>query len=162
MKIMAFCEPLSVKLLAGLALPAALLVSSMSFADVVISDSWARESIPGTSSSALFASVKNTGKKDVTLVSVAVQGADKTELHASQDDGGMMRMRRLEQVVIPAGQTVELAPGGYHVMLFRLAAPLRAGQTVATEFRFASGEKVAATADVRSARGADHHHHHQH
>lgn len=147
------------RLLAGLSLPVLLLLSSVSAGDIVVTESWARESIPGTSSSALFASIQNTGSKDVTLVSVVVQGADKTELHATQDDAGMMRMRRLEQVVIPAGQTVSFEPGGYHVMLFRLAAPLRAGQTVAAEFRFANGEKAAASAVVRSARGADHHHH---
>lgn len=149
----------SARYCAGGSLLISLLMSALCYSEVEVSESWVRESIPGTSSSALFATLKNTGNKDAVLVSVAVQGADKTELHTTQDEDGMMRMRRLEQVVIPAGQTVQLAPGSYHVMLFRLASPLHADQKVAAEFRFSSGEKVATTAEVRSARDAEHHHH---
>ena len=69
------------------------------------------------------------------------------------DDGatGMMEMRPVDRVEIPAGETVALEPGGYHIMLLELAAPLEAGTTVEVTLTFEeSGEQVV-TADVRDA-----------
>ena len=128
-------------------------------AQVLVTDAWVRESIPGTSSSALFATLTNEGKKDRKLVRVEVQGADKTELHTSQQVDGMMRMRRLESIALPAGQSQSLAPGGDHVMLFRLAEPLRAGAKLNATFYFDNDEKVQVSANVKAGGGGHHHHH---
>jgi periplasmic copper chaperone A len=126
----------------------ALLAPSLAAAEIVVSEVWARETVPGTSSSALFATLANTTRKPTQLVAVQVAGVGKAELHTHTQDGGMMRMRRVQNVAIGSRATVMLAPGGYHVMLFQLDNPLRAGSTLPVTFTFSNGDKVAAVAQV--------------
>jgi hypothetical protein len=85
-------------------------------------------------------------------------GADDAMDDPAGDDGadddmsggtGMMEMRPVDRVEVPAGETVTLEPGGYHIMLLELAAPLEAGTTLEVTLTFEeSGEQVV-TADVR-------------
>jgi copper(I)-binding protein len=65
--------------------------------------------------------------------------------------GGMMTMRPVERIDVPAGETVALEPGGYHVMLLDLAAPLEVGATVEVTLTFESAGTQVVTADVRDA-----------
>lgn len=133
---------------------------AQAMADIQVSEAWARETIPGTSSSALFATLTNGNRNGAALVAVTVQGVDKAELHTSSEAGGMMRMRRVERIEIGAGESLALAPGGFHVMLFRLAEPLRAGARLQAQFEFSNGEKVSAEVEVKSAGDDQAHHHH--
>ncbi|UTA47585.1 copper chaperone PCu(A)C [Simiduia sp. 21SJ11W-1] len=129
-------------------------------AEIIVSDVWARETVPGTNTSALFATLENTTRKPTRLVSVSVEGVDKAELHAHTEEGGMMRMRRVEAVEVGGRAEVKLAPGGFHVMLFQLAKPLKAGNEVPVVFQFANGEKVSARARVVNPKQAMQHHNH--
>lgn len=136
-------------------------------AELLVTDAWARETVPGTNTSALFATVENTAPKGVRLVSVQVDGVEKAELHAHKESGGMMRMRRVSAIDIGARATVALAPGSYHVMLFQLVKPLRAGAKIGVTFQFSNGDKVRAEAEVlgmgqtpkQDAAQHSHHHH---
>jgi copper(I)-binding protein len=144
-------------------------ITPMTFAEIVVTDVWARETVPGTNSSAMFATLQNTTRKPTQLVSVQVTGVEKAELHTHNQDGGMMRMRRVTSIDVGARTSVTLAPGGFHVMLFQLKKPLRAGSNVPVVFNFSNGEKVEAVAQVmgmgqslpgKSAdKGASDHHH---
>lgn len=146
--------------LAGLCALIGALSGVQALAEVQVNGAWARETIPGTSSSALFATINNGNSTAVALVAVTVQGVEKAELHTSTEQGGMMRMRRVERIELDAGQAVELAPGGYHVMLFRLSEPLLAGSRLPAQFEFSNGEKVSAEVEVKSANDDHAHHHH--
>ncbi|MBB3169511.1 copper chaperone PCu(A)C [Simiduia aestuariiviva] len=137
-----------------------LLWSSWLSAEMLVSDAWARESVPGTNTSALFATIENTERKATQLVAVVVDGVDKAELHAHNEEGGMMRMRRVTGVSVAGRSSVTLAPGGYHVMLFQLRQPLKAGTELPVEFKFSNGEKVKAVARVLSPADAMPHHNH--
>jgi len=64
--------------------------------------------------------------------------------------GGMMQMRQVPSIAVPAGTTVTLEPGGLHIMLLDLAAPLTAGQTFDMTLEFASGERLVVPVSVRS------------
>jgi copper(I)-binding protein len=64
---------------------------------------------------------------------------------------GMMEMRPVDRVEVPAGETVTLEPGGYHIMLLELAAPLEAGTTLEVTLTFEEGGEQVVTADVRDA-----------
>lgn len=135
-------------------------------AELQVTDAWARETVPGTNTSALFATVENTALKSVQLVAVQVDGVEKAELHAHKESGGMMRMRRVASIDIGARATVTLAPGGYHVMLFQLSKPLRADTSVGVTFQFSNGDKVRTEAKVLGMGQslhqdtAEHSHHH--
>ena len=74
------------------------------------------------------------------------------ELHEMRMDGGMMRMRALEAIEVPAGASVRLAPGGNHLMLMRPARALRAGDRVRIEFEVEGAAAVGADFEVRQPR----------
>lgn len=114
-------------LLAGIAMPA--------LADVAITNAWVRGTVPGQRGTGAFMQLKSTS--DVVLVGVASPAARVVELHEMAQAGGVMRMRAVDKLPLPAGTLVELAPGGYHVMLMDLAQPLKEGDRVPVTLTFA-------------------------
>ena len=109
--------------------------------DIDISEAWARATAPGQSSGAVYATIANRGAPD-RLVGVMSE-AGTSMLHRSDNRGGVARMRMLPELAIPAGSSIDLAPGGTHVMLSGLAAPLVAGTDYPLSFRFAeSGSRT--------------------
>ena len=103
--------------------------------DIRIDDAWARATAAGQSSGAVYATIANSGGAD-RLVGVA-SDAGMAMLHDSTSTDGMARMRIVDAVAVPASGEVRLAPGGMHVMLSGLKAPLVAGQKIRVSFRFA-------------------------
>ena len=95
--------------------------------DIAVSDAWARATAPGQSSGAVYATIANARRLPIALVGVSSE-AGMAMLHANEMKDGIARMRMLSRSRSPSGQTVALAPGGTHVMLSGLAAPLAAGQ----------------------------------
>ena len=71
-----------------------------------------------------------TSASNAALVAAGSPDAARAELHSMTMEGGVMRMRALPRIDLPAGQTVKLAPGGMHVMLVDLKHPLKAGDKV--------------------------------
>ena len=116
--------------------------------DVQVSDAWARETVAGQTATAAYMTLKNRGAGDDRLVAVAAAAPAVVMLHASENAGGIARMRPMEAgLAIPAGATVELKPGGSHVMVTGLGDPLRSGDTLKLTLRFEkSGERPV---DVR-------------
>lgn len=112
-------------------------------------DAWIREAPPGRTMSAGYVTFVNPGDAKVTLVAAsALEGAEKVEFHTSERSDGMMRMRRLETVEVPAGGEVAFAPGGHHLMLFGTDAP-RAGAVLELEFEIADGRRFGVSFPVR-------------
>ncbi len=104
-------------------------------------------SAPAGGVGAFYVTIVNTGAAD-RLVAVASPVAGKAELHESVSVGGVMRMRGVADLAIPAGGTVKLAPGGYHVMLIALTQPLTVGQSVPVTLTFEKAGAVEARASV--------------
>jgi hypothetical protein len=101
----------------------AVLVSMISWsvsAELVVGDGYVREPIPGRSMSAAFMSISNSGKDDIVLTSVSLEGAGSVEIHTHSHQDGVMRMRQLHELTIKAGETVVLEPGGMHLMIFAI------------------------------------------
>lgn len=123
---------------------------------VQVTDAWARATVPGQKVAGAYMQIKSA--VDAKLVGVTSPVAGSAEVHWMKMEDGTMRMRAIDALDLPAGKAVELAPGGYHIMLFRLKQPLVAGERVALtlEFETATGEKlqVPVNAEVR-ARAAD-------
>ena len=125
---------------------AALLLSSCSKSgapDIQIADAWARETVAGQTSTAAYMTIRNTGPGDDRLTSVALSAPAKAMLHASESSGGISRMREMGSgLAVPAGTSVELKPGGSHIMITELTAPLAEGAQLNLRLKFEkSGER---------------------
>ncbi|MFK0573337.1 copper chaperone PCu(A)C [Endozoicomonas sp.] len=101
----------------------------------------ARATKPGMSSSAAYMTIRNGTHKPVQIQSLESPLAMKTELHTTDMNNGMMKMRRVDNLQIKAGDEVELKPGSYHVMLMGLKSPIAADSQVPVTITFSNGEK---------------------
>lgn len=110
---------------------------------------WARATVPGQSGSAAYFTIRNAGGED-KLLTVSSPGAD-ASLHSTSMDNGVMRMRPIEALDIPANGTVELKPGGTHVMLMGLKQPLQAGSALELDLKFEKSGERKVMAEVRPA-----------
>ena len=97
--------------------------------------------------SGLFLTIVNSGAAD-RLIGIGSPGAGKAELHESIDDKGVMKMRPIAALDIPAGGTVKLVPGGYHIMLIGLKQAVMAGGQVPITLTFEKAGKIEAVASV--------------
>ncbi|MBK1721760.1 copper chaperone PCu(A)C [Thiocystis violacea] len=118
-------------------------------ADIRVSEPYARAVPPGQPNSAAFMSLTNTTQEARALVGAESDAADVVELHTHVKEGDMMRMRRVERIALPAGETVNLQPGGLHIMLIGLKTQLTPGDQVALTLSFDNGDEVSVTAPVR-------------
>ncbi len=90
-----------------------------------ISQPWTRATAPTAKAGGGYVTITNKGATPDRLVAVRSAASDKVEIHEMKMDGNVMRMRELEKgLEIPPGATVELKPGGYHIMFMELRAPL--------------------------------------
>ena len=110
------------------ALALASLVSVPALAQVSVSDPWIRATVPQAKVAGAFMQLKSA--KPARLVEVKSPVAGRVEMHQMAMEGQTMRMRAVESIDLPAGQTVNLASGGYHVMLFGLKRQLKDGEQV--------------------------------
>ena len=97
-------------------------------APVQVDAPWVRVSVPGQKTSGAF--MRLTAREPLSLVGAVSPVAGAVEVHEMKMDGEVMRMRAVPSLPLPAGQAVELGPGGYHLMLLDLKAPLQAGTKV--------------------------------
>ena len=122
--------------------------------DLDIRQAWARETAPGQSGGAVYLTIENRGGGGDRLVSVSTPRASMAMLHGSSSSGGIMAMRMVTGIDLPAGATVSLAPLGSHVMLDGVARPLRAGEMIPLTLSFAKSGQRAVTAKVLAAGSA--------
>lgn len=97
-------------------------------AQVAVKDPWVRATVPGQKATGAFMTLTATTPQ--TLVGVRSPAAGVVELHEMKMEDGVMRMRAISSLTLPAGQGVALSPGGYHVMLIDIKQELNPGQTV--------------------------------
>ena len=119
-------------------------------ASLLVSDGWFRLPPPGSSVSAGYFRLQNTAPASVTLRNVTSVVLERVELHQHQHVDGMMRMRKIDDLQIPAGSGIALEPGGYHLMLFGVPADLRDGDAIDIEIVTAGGEIVRAKLEGRA------------
>ncbi|MDK2777845.1 MAG: copper chaperone PCu(A)C [Pseudomonadota bacterium] len=128
--------------------PVLMALSAAALADIEVSDPYVREPVPGRDMSAAFMQISNSGDSDRVLVSASAGWTSRIEIHTHIHDNGVMRMRQIESLTIPAGETVTLKPGGLHLMLFGLQPPL--AQTLPLELCFKDGECMTVDARQRT------------
>ena len=143
----------------------AILLSTQAFAgEVTIDEAWSRASAPGQENG--FAGMVITSKKDARLIAVSTPAASSAEIHTMTMDNGVMKMRQLENLPLPALQAVKLGPGGDHLMLIGLLTPLKAGDnislTLTVQFADKRTEKINVKALIKPLTGGVHEHKQHH
>ena len=128
------------------ALLAACTVLAAQAQTVDVKDAWARTTVPGQKASGAF--MKLTAKEGTRLVGASSPVAGVTEVHEMKMDGDIMRMRAVAGVDLPAGQTVELKPGGYHVMLMELKTALRKDSSIPLTLTFKDAKGAESKMEV--------------
>ncbi|WP_072392484.1 DUF1775 domain-containing protein [Hyphomicrobium sp. CS1GBMeth3] len=134
---------------------------------LAIEGAWTRATAEGAKVGAGYLTIRNTGGDADTLVGVETAVAERGEIHEMSMSEGVMRMRRLaDGVEIPAGGSVELKPGGNHLMFMNLKERLVEGERITVTLTFKSGATGSVTLPVRglgagkSDKGEQHNHSH--
>ncbi len=133
------------------ALGAALFFTLPALAQVSVTDPWVRGTVPGQMATGVFMQLKSA--KDAKLVEARSPVAGVVEIHEMAMQNNVMKMRAIPALELPAGRTVELKPGGYHVMLMDLKRQVKEGETVPVTLVIESGGKrdlVEVKAPVRA------------
>lgn len=118
-------------------------------ADVEIDGAYARASIPNVPNSAAFFVIKNNSDKDIAITSANSDIAEKNELHTHIKENKMMKMMKIEKLVVPAKSSLELKSGGDHVMLMGLKKELKVGDEISLELSFSDGDKKSIKVPVK-------------
>jgi copper(I)-binding protein len=118
-------------------------------ADIVVRDAWVRESTSLRTSSSGYCRIENRTARPVALVKVTVDGVKDTQVHTTVDQQGQATMRSVTRLTIPAHASVDLAPGGTHLMLTGIPRPLHVGDSIAVRLTFDDGRTRQARAIVR-------------
>lgn len=122
---------------------APLAAHSFAVGAIKIGHPWTRETAPAQTTGGGYMTITNTGTAADTLVSISSPAAKQVQIHTMSMSGGVMRMRQLAGgLPIPAGGSVTLKPGAYHLMLIGLKAPLKQGMKVPAELRFRKAGRV--------------------
>jgi periplasmic copper chaperone A len=125
----------------------ALTGSALHAQTIEVKDAWARISVPGQKSSGAF--MKITAKEGAQLVAVSSPVAGVAEVHEMTLEGNVMKMRAVPALDLPAGKTVVLKPGGYHVMLLDLKTTLTKGSTVPLTLSFKDARGVVSKVELK-------------
>ena len=121
--------------------------------EITVTGPYIRAVPPVVQTSAAFMQFQNSSDIERFLVSASTPAAAAVELHMHTMDDGVMRMRRIAHIHLPPNETVSLQPGGLHIMLFDLTAPLNVGDQVPMTLTFEDGSTKEISAEVRSVKG---------
>lgn len=113
---------------------------------LLVRDAWVRGTTAQQRATGAFMQLQST--QDLRIVAAASPVAGITEIHEMKMDNGIMKMRALSALEVPAGQTVDLRPGGYHVMLVDLKKPLSEGDAVPITLTLETADGKRSTLDV--------------
>lgn len=117
---------------------------------ITVSGAWVRAAPQGATTAA-YLQIVNGRLSDDVLTGVSTEAAERASLHeTSTDDQGMTGMQPVDGITLPAGQTVQLEPGGYHIMLENLIGALAEGSTIRLELTFEQAGPLNVTAEVRA------------
>lgn len=144
----------------GLAIMAAVTVAGTGIAQaaeykvgtIMVSEPWARASAsPMAKAGAAYATLVNAGQQMDRLLAAESPVAGKVELHTVLMEGGVMKMRQVNAIEIHPGEPTVLQPGGLHVMLMGLHAPLKEGEVLTVTLTFEKAGKITVEAPIRAA-----------
>lgn len=136
----------------GILVALAALIAAPALAQVDVTGAWVRATVPGQMGTGAFMTL--TAKDGARIVGAESPVAGVVEIHEMKMEGGVMKMRAIDALELPAGKPVELKPGGYHVMLLDLKRALKAGEKVPLSLRIESHDRQLVTLPVEAVVGA--------
>jgi len=126
---------------------------------LTVDDPYVKAAAAGEMTS-VFGRLVNSGPDDLTVVSASSDAAESVELHEMvMADGAMVMREKPDGFVVPAGETVELEPGGLHVMLIGLSGDIEPGAQVTVTLTLSDGTEVELTAQAREMANAQESYH---
>ncbi|MGC2047111.1 MAG: copper chaperone PCu(A)C [Gallionella sp.] len=117
-KLYRFCGLLAVMLLSA----------NVYAGDIQVEGAWSRATAPGQDAASVDLSI--TSKQSARLLGVSSTASRTVEMHSMTHENGMMKMREVKEIKLPAGRRINLGESGYHLMLIGLKAPLKAGEKI--------------------------------
>lgn len=123
-----------------------LLAQTAIAADVKVDNAWIRATAPGQQVAGAYMQI--TSPVNATLMKVQSPAAGRMEIHLMRMNHGVMEMREVGTLALPKGETVKLAPGGFHLMLFDLKQPFKEGETVPIKLIIQTADKKRETVNV--------------
>lgn len=124
-------------------------------AAIKVEGAYARATAAGQAAGGGFLKLVNSGGDD-KLIAARSEVAASVELHVMAMKGDVMQMRQVDAIDLGAGQTVELKPGGYHLMLMGLKAPLQAGSSFPLTLKFEKAGELTVSVKVDAAGAMKH------
>lgn len=131
-----------------LSAPAAFACETVTVGDLTIEHAWSKATIGVDRPAVLYVEITNSGSSDDALVGISTPAAASPMMHETVITDGVASMPHAMSVPVPAGQTVQLAPGGYHGMLMGLTAALKEGDRYPVTLTFEKAGEVTANVDV--------------
>jgi periplasmic copper chaperone A len=131
-----------------LLIASALLLSLAAQAQVKVDDPWVRATVAPQKSTGAF--MQLTATKPAKVVAASSPVADVVEVHEMKMVDGVMKMRAVDALPLPAGQAVALKPGSYHVMLMGLKNPIKAGETVPLTLTLEGEDKQRTVVEIKA------------
>ena len=124
-----------------------------------VEGAWARSTVTGQQSGGAFMVISS--ERNAMLIGAETPAARQVEIHEMKSEGGVMKMRPVSKLELPAGKSVELKPGGYHLMLIGLKKPLQAGDKLPITLKLKREDqtisRIEVSAEVRAASVATDH-----
>jgi copper(I)-binding protein len=144
---------LLVALYAGVASP-----HSHEKGDIQVRHPWSRATPPGAKVAAGYMEIRNNGRQPDKLVSATTIAAQRVEMHVTERDGDVIRMREVKSLEIPARERYELRPGGSHLMLVDIVRPLKKGEKLAMRLVFERAGELEIELEVQDLGSRRPHH----
>ena len=127
-----------------------------------IDDAWVAEAPPVAPVMGGYMKIENETGKLISITSASCPDFEKVEIHEMSMSGGMMKMRQIEKLDVPANGKVELQPGGYHLMLIKPKQAFKKGDTLTVTLHTADGYSQTVKMEVKERPSGDAHQHHHH
>jgi hypothetical protein len=124
-------------------------ISAPVLGQVSVANPWVRSTVPGQAVAGAYMEIRSASA--VNLVKASSPAAKTTEIHEMRMEGNIMKMREVARIEVPAGRTVQLKPGGYHVMLIDILKPMSKGDVIPISLVFEQAGKPAQTITVQAA-----------
>lgn len=117
--------------------------------DISVENAYVRMLPPTSPATGVFMKIVNTSAKEIELIKASSLRSKKTEIHDHLKIDGMMKMREVKAIKVPAKGHVMLKPGSFHVMLIGLKSPLVLGEEILIDLEFNNGEKFSIKPKVK-------------
>lgn len=121
---------------------------SLAHAEVTVTDAWVRATVPQQKATGAF--MKITSTSDVKLLKAESPASEFVEVHEMAMVNEIMKMRQISALPVAAGKTVELKPGGYHIMLLNLREQAKEGEVVPIRLIFENADRTTSQVDVKA------------